>query len=65
MVLGGELNLAFVPEYDSFAPAVSIFGGWLFGLLYCTFLRAVVRAFRRERNIEDHIRGWKGTRRFW
>ena len=34
MVAGGQYHLAYTPDYDSMAPAISIFAGWLPASIY-------------------------------
>lgn len=35
MVLASQYNLYTDPTYDSFAPGLSIWFGWLYGMIYC------------------------------
>ncbi len=42
MVVAALYNLANDPEYDSFAPAISIVVGWLPGLIYTSMCVLVV-----------------------
>lgn len=41
MVVAGQFHLAYTPEYDSFAPALSIIAGWFPASIYSGLWLAV------------------------
>lgn len=45
MVVGAYYHLA-DPTYDSFAPVMSVFLGWLFGVVYCVPWLVITLAIR-------------------
>jgi len=50
-VVSGALILHLDPEYDSIAPAMMYFLGWLMGLIYCSFwviIRLVTESYTRS-----------------
>ena len=55
MVAGAQYNLATDPEYNSFAPGISIVVGWLPGLVYsglCVSIVAIASAILRRNTNE-------------
>lgn len=49
MVLSCEYTLATAPEYDSIAPGIIVFFGWLLGLWYCAPFYAISLAVKSRR----------------
>jgi hypothetical protein len=49
MVLSCEYTLATDPEYDSIAPGIIVFFGWLLGLWYCVPCYAISLAIKSRR----------------
>lgn len=41
MIAGSQFHLAYTPNYDSFAPAVSIFAGWIPASIYAAIWLAI------------------------
>jgi len=55
MVAGAQYNLATDPEYNSFAPGISIVVGWLPGLVYsglCVSIVAIASSISRQKTNE-------------
>ena len=50
LIAGGQYHLAYTPDYESFAPAISIFAGWIPALVFSGIWLGVVTLMIRGKS---------------